>query len=158
MSRLRLLGLLFALVLALPLQAREAAPLAADEATEKRLVTISSELRCLVCQNESLAGSNAELANDLRREIRTMIRAGKSDAEITDFMVSRYGDFVRYRPPVNPVTWLLWFGPFVLLAGAAYGLVRMVRSNQRASATTPTLDEAQRAKAQSLLQDTDKLP
>lgn len=158
MIRLRFLGFFIAFLFALPLQAREAVPMAADAATEQRLVAISSELRCLVCQNESIAGSNAELANDLRREIRTMIRDGKSDAEIMDFMVSRYGDFVRYRPPVNPVTWLLWFGPFVLLAGAAYGLVRMVRSNQRASATTPTLDEAQRAKAQSLLQDTDKLP
>ena len=156
--RLLLGCLLTGLFLAFPLHAREAAPLAQDEAAEKRLNAISTELRCLVCQNESLAGSNAELAHDLRREIRGMIQAGKSDAEIMDFMVSRYGDFVRYRPPVNPVTWLLWFGPFVLLAGAAYGLVRMVRSNQRASATTPTLDEAQRAKAQSLLQDTDKLP
>ena len=155
----RLLGcLLTGLFLAFPLHAREAAPLAQDEAAEKRLNAISAELRCLVCQNESLAGSNAELAHDLRREIRGMIQAGKSDAEIMDFMVSRYGDFVRYRPPVNPVTWLLWCGPFVLLAGAAYGLVRMVRGNQRSNAATPTLDEAQRANAQSLLQDTDKLP
>ena len=127
MSRLRLLGLLFALVLALPLQAREAAPLAADEATEKRLVTISSELRCLVCQNESLAGSNAELANDLRREIRTMIRAGKSDAEITDFMVSRYGDFVLYRPPLKGTTLLLWFGPALFFAVGLVALIRHLR-------------------------------
>jgi len=155
----------FALLLALQCalaglaaQANEAAPLAADPVVEARMVAISEELRCLVCQNESLAASRAELAEDLRREVRSLIREGKSDAEIRDFLVSRYGDFVRYRPPVNPVTWLLWFGPFVLLAGAAYGLVRMVRGNQRASAATPTLDEAQRAKAQSLLQDTDKLP
>ena len=131
---------------------------ATDAALADRLHRFTQDLRCLVCQNESLAGSRADLALDLKREIRSLIKAGKSDAEIMDFMVSRYGDFVRYRPPVNPVTWLLWFGPFVLLAGAAYGLVRMVRGNQRASATTPTLDEAQRAKAQSLLQDTDKLP
>ena len=150
--------LLAFVLLAPPAFAGEAEPLAQDEAAEKRLVEISTELRCLVCQNESLSGSNAELAHDLRREIRSMIQAGKSDNEIMEFMVSRYGDFVRYRPPVNPVTWLLWFGPFVLLAGAAYGLVRMVRGNQRSNATTPTLDEAQRAKAQSLLQDTDKLP
>ena len=149
--------LLAGLFLAFPLHAKEAAPLAQDEAAEKRLVAISSELRCLVCQNESLAGSNAELAHDLRREIRGQIQAGKSDGEIMDFMVSRYGDFVRYRPPVNPVTWLLWFGPFLLLAGAVYGLVRMVRGGQRANQQPPTLDEAQRAKAQSLLQDTDKL-
>jgi cytochrome c-type biogenesis protein CcmH len=74
------------------------------------MVAISAELRCLVCQNESLAGSRADLAMDLKREIRSQIQVGKSDAEIMDFMVSRYGDFVRYRPPVNPVTWLLWFG------------------------------------------------
>jgi cytochrome c-type biogenesis protein CcmH/NrfF len=98
---------------------------------EKRMVAISAELRCLVCQNESLAGSRADLAMDLKREIRSQIQAGKSDAEIMDFMVSRYGDFVRYRPPVNPVTWLLVW-PFVLLAGAAYGL-RMVRGNQRSN-------------------------
>ena len=143
MSRLRLLGLLFALVLALPLQAREAAPLAADEATEKRLVTISSELRCLVCQNESLAGSNAELANDLRREIRTMIRAGKSDAEITDFMVSRYGDFVLYRPPLKGSTLLLWFGPLLLLLVAllAWTVVRVARLTPpaRRSVSVPTI-------------------
>ena len=149
--------LLAGLFLAFPLHAKEAAPLAQDEAAEKRLVAISSELRCLVCQNESLAGSNAELAHDLRREIRGQIQAGKSDGEIMDFMVSRYGDFVRYRPPVNPVTWLLWFGPFVLLAGAVYGLVRIVRTHQRDAEPQP-LDEAQRAKAQSILQAPDRLP
>ena len=146
MSRLRLLGLLFALVLALPLQAREAAPLAADEATEKRLVTISSELRCLVCQNESLAGSNAELANDLRREIRTMIRAGKSDAEITDFMVSRYGDFVRYRPPLKGSTVLLWFGPALLLAGGLGALLLTLRRRNAAIDAAPlSADELRQA-------------
>jgi len=97
--------------------AGEAAPLAADEAVEKRLVAISEELRCLVCQNESIAGSQADLANDLRREIRKMIGEGKTDREILDFMVARYGDFVRYRPPVKPSTWALWGGPFILLAG-----------------------------------------
>ena len=93
-----LVCILLTLLIAPPLHAKEAAPLAQDEAAEKRLVEISSELRCLVCQNESLAGSNAELAQDLRREIRTMIQDGKSDGEIMNFMVSRYGDFVRYRP------------------------------------------------------------
>jgi cytochrome c-type biogenesis protein CcmH/NrfF len=90
--------------------------MAADVEIEKRMVAISEELRCLVCQNESLAGSHAELAQDLRREIRKMIAEGKSDKEILDFMVGRYGDFVRYSPPVKPTTWLLWGGPF-LLAG-----------------------------------------
>ena len=150
MSRLRLLGLLFALVLALPLQAREAAPLAADEATEKRLVTISSELRCLVCQNESLAGSNAELANDLRREIRTMIRAGKSDAEITDFMVSRYGDFVLYRPPLKGTTLLLWFGPALFFAVGLVALIRYLRRRNLAIKDAP-LTATEQAELERLL-------
>ena len=151
------LALLLALQFALPAPANEAPPLAQDPVVEKRMVAISAELRCLVCQNESLAGSRADLAMALKREIRSQIQAGKSAAEIMDFMVSRYGDFVRYRPPVNPVTWLLWFGPFVLLAGAVYGLVRIVRTHQRDAEPQP-LDEAQRAKAQSILQAPDRLP
>lgn len=120
------------LVLALALcsafaQAREAAPLAADVVVEKRMVEISEELRCLVCQNESLAGSHAELAEDLRREIRVMIKQNKSNDEIMEFMVSRYGDFVRYRPPMKASTYLLWFGPFLLLAGAIITLVLYLR-------------------------------
>jgi len=151
------LALLLALQCALAAHASEAPPLAEDPVVEKRMVAISEELRCLVCQNESLAGSRADLALDLKREIRTLIKSGKTDAEIMDFMVSRYGDFVRYRPPVNPVTWLLWFGPFVLLLGAIFVLVRMVRNSQRADAAPPALDAAQRAKAQSLLQDPENL-
>lgn len=155
MSALRLLGLVLALALALPLQAREAAPLAADEATEKRLVTISSELRCLVCQNESLAGSNAELANDLRREIRGLIRAGKSDAEITDFMVSRYGDFVLYRPPLKGSTLLLWFGPLLLLLVALAAMIRYLRRRASAPDAMP-LTDAQRRQADRLLDSGDR--
>lgn len=148
---------LLVLFLALQFQvasfAGEAVPLAEDPVVEQRLIAISEELRCLVCQNESLAGSRADLAQDLRREIRTLIKAGKSDAEIMEFLVSRYGDFVRYRPPVKPVTWMLWFGPFVLLLGAVFLLVRMVRRQR--SGPAPVLDAAQREKAQSLLQDTE---
>ena len=155
MSALRLLGLVLALALALPLQAREAAPLAADEATEKRLVTISSELRCLVCQNESLAGSNAALANDLRREIRGLIRAGKSDAEITDFMVSRYGDFVLYRPPLKGSTLLLWFGPLLLLLVALAAMIRYLRRRASAPDAMP-LTDAQRRQADRLLDSGDR--
>lgn len=112
--------------------AKEAAPLAENEATEKRLVAISSELRCLVCQNESLSGSNAELAHDLRREIRTLINEGKSDQEIMDFMVSRYGDFVRYLPPLKRTTLLLWFGPVLLFVGALGALVFYLRRRNKA--------------------------
>lgn len=150
-----LLALLLALQCALSAHAGEAAPLADDPLVEQRLIVISEELRCLVCQNESLAGSRADLALDLRRELRTLIKAGKSDAEIMDFMVSRYGDFVRYRPPVKPSTWLLWFGPFLLLIAAVVVLLRRVRRSQR-GASEPTLDPTQRAKAQALLQDTER--
>ena len=147
-----LLALFMALQMAASSYAGEAAPMAEDPVVEQRLLVISEELRCLVCQNESLAGSRADLAQDLRREIRTLIRTGKTDAEIMEFLVSRYGDFVRYRPPVKPVTWLLWFGPFVLLIGGLVVLFRLVR-HQR-SGQAPVLDPEQRAKAKSLLQDT----
>ena len=109
------------------LHAGEARPRAENELTEKRLVAISSELRCLVCQNESLAGSNAELAVDLRREIRTLINDGKSDTEIMEFMVSRYGDFVRYRPPLKGSILLLWFGPGLLFVAGLLALVLYLR-------------------------------
>jgi cytochrome c-type biogenesis protein CcmH len=132
-------------VASLAAHAKEAAPLAADEATEQRLVAISSELRCLVCQNESLSGSHAELANDLRREIRTLIRDGKSDSQIMDFMVSRYGDFVRYRPPLKASTWLLWFGPALLLVGGIATLFIYLRRRNRAIDETPlSADQLQR--------------
>ena len=107
--------------------AKEAAPLAQDEAVEKRMVTISEELRCLVCQNESLAASRADLAQDLRREIREQIGQGKSDKEILDFMTGRYGDFVRYRPPLKGTTLFLWFGPFLLLVVGVVALVLYLR-------------------------------
>ena len=146
------------LVLALTMQcgtgafAREAAPLEVDEAVEKRLVAITEELRCLVCQNESIAGSQADLANDLRREVREMIRAGKTDREILDFMVARYGDFVRYRPPVRPTTWLLWGGPFLLLIGGVGALLLFLRRRNRLIATAaPALTEEQRRAAAALL-------
>ena len=136
------------------LHAGEAQPLAADEVTEKRLVAISTELRCLVCQNESLSGSHAELANDLRREIRTLIKDGRSDAEIREFMVSRYGDFVRYRPPLKGTTLLLWFGPGVLFVGGLAALVLYLRRRDRAISDTPLTADEQR-QADALLQDTD---
>jgi cytochrome c-type biogenesis protein CcmH len=132
--------------------AGEATPLAEDPIVEQRLVTIAEELRCLVCQNESLAGSRADLAQDLRREVRTLIKSGKSDAEIKEFLVTRYGDFVLYRPPVKPVTWLLWFGPLLLLLGAAWILINNVRRSQN-QRDLPKLDDEQRAKAQALLQE-----
>lgn len=130
--------------------AREAAPMAADVEVEKRMVAISEELRCLVCQNESLSGSHAELAQDLRREIRTMIGEGKTDKEILDFMVARYGDFVRYRPPMKPTTWLLWGGPFLFMAGGLAVLIAFLRRRAREN-VTPELSEDERRRAAALL-------
>lgn len=95
--------------------AQEARPLADDPVLEARVLRIAEELRCLVCQNETIAASHADLAVDLRRQIRLMLQQGQSEAQILDFMVQRYGDFVLYRPPVKRSTWLLWGGPFVLL-------------------------------------------
>ncbi|EXI77507.1 MAG: Cytochrome c-type biogenesis protein CcmH precursor [Candidatus Accumulibacter appositus] len=134
--------------------AGEAQPLAENPVTEKRLLEISTELRCLVCQNESLAGSHAELANDLRREIRTLINDGKTDDEIMDFMVSRYGDFVRYRPPLKGTTLLLWFGPGVLFVVGLAGLLRYLRRRDRTITDSPLSAEEHR-RAEALLHDND---
>lgn len=110
--------------------AAEARPLSDDPVVEARLQAIAEDLRCLVCQNETLAASRAELAEDLRREIRGLIRQGKSDQEVLDFLVARYGDFVRYRPPFKPSTWLLWLAPFLMLAAGLILLYRLLK-NQR---------------------------
>ena len=108
--------ILFVLLLTLPLLAMgEARPLGNDPAVEARLKALSQELRCLVCQNQTLADSAAPLAEDLRQEIREQIAKGLSDKEITDYLVARYGNFVRYRPPVESQTLLLWVGPLLLL-------------------------------------------
>ncbi|WP_243391889.1 cytochrome c-type biogenesis protein [Polynucleobacter meluiroseus] len=124
------------------LSAKEAISLTDDPVLEQRLITISEEMRCLVCQNESLAGSRSDLANDLRQEIRVQIKAGKSDAQIRDFMVERYGDFMLYRPPVKPITWFLWLGPFaLLLAGMIALLTYLKRRNKEIIAAELTDDE-----------------
>ncbi len=129
---------------------REAPLMAEDPKLEARLVDISQELRCLVCQNESLASSHAELADDLRNEVRELIRSGKSDQEIKDFLVSRYGDFVLYRPEVKPLTWVLWFGPFLLLVIAAIFLGLYLRQRRALAVPTALSDEA-RERAKQLL-------
>jgi cytochrome c-type biogenesis protein CcmH len=97
---------------------------AAEAELDRRVRVFSKDVRCLVCQNESLAESGAELALDLRREIRDQMKAGKSDEQIVAFLTERYGDFVLYRPPLKPITYPLWFGPFALLAGALAALSR----------------------------------
>ena len=121
--------------------AKDAVPLADDPVLEQRLISISEEMRCLVCQNESLAGSRSDLANDLRREIRTLIKEGKSDDQIRDFMVERYGDFVLYRPPVKPTTWLLWIGPFVILLIGIAGLLTYLRRRNNAVSNIPLSED-----------------
>ena len=109
--------------------AGEPNPLAEDPALESRLKAMSQELRCLVCQNSTLADSSAPLAEDLRKEIRVQLRAGKSDKEVVDYLVARYGDLVRYRPPVNNETALLWFGPFLLLISGGFILYRVLKKH-----------------------------
>jgi len=132
--------------------AKDAVPLADDPVTEQRLITISEEMRCLVCQNESLAGSRSDLANDLRREIRILINEGKTDEQIRNFMVERYGDFVLYRPPVKPITWLLWIGPFVILLAGIIGLMVYLRRRNQ-SMPSATLSEADNRRIDALLRD-----
>lgn len=137
--------------------AKEASLMAEDPVVEQRLIAISEELRCLVCQNESLAGSRADLAMDLRRELRTLIKQGKTDAEIREFMVSRYGDFVLYRPPVKPTTWLLWAAPFgLMVAGLVALFVYLRRRNSEVANTATGLTDEESKRAEALLQEGDK--
>ncbi|MEJ5210306.1 MAG: cytochrome c-type biogenesis protein [Burkholderiales bacterium] len=143
------LALLLALVFA-PLHAKEAVPVAEDPVLEARLNRLAKELRCLVCQNESLADSQADLAADLRREIREMMRQGKSDGEITRYLTARYGDFVLYRPPVKPTTWLLWFGPFLLAGAAIAGFIYFLARRRRSLPDAP-LSPEEEARVQALL-------
>ena len=116
-----------------------------------RYKTLIYELRCLVCQNQNLADSNADLAADLRREVHRMILAGKSDEDVIDFMVTRYGDFVLYRPPLKAKTVLLWSGPFVLGVGALVLLLMSLRRRAAERATPTLLSDDERARLQSLL-------
>lgn len=142
---------LFALMLCLlPLAvvAGEAQPMNKDPALEKRVMALSAELRCLVCQNQSLADSHAELAADLRNEVRELMKSGKSDAEVVDYLVARYGDFVRYRPPMNTTTALLWFGPLILaVIGAGVLFFNLAKRRRRIAETTLTDEERKRAAA-----------
>ena len=130
--------------------AKEAAQAAANPALEARVMAISEELRCLVCQNQTIADSHADLAVDLRNQVRTKLAAGESERQIKDFMVERYGDFVLYRPPLKASTVLLWVGPFALLALAAFALWRAIRQRaQRLASAAPS--DAELARARRLL-------
>ena len=139
-----------------PLQAKEAVLSAEDPVLEKRLIHISEELRCMVCQNESLASSRAELANDLREEVRKLIREDRSDSQIKEYLVTRYGDFVLYKPEVKPLTWVLWFGPFLLLVLAIFGMAYYLRQRQSAQNSRSTLSDEDRRKVQEILKSGDK--
>ncbi len=115
-----------------------------DPDKEARFKQFSEELRCLVCQNQSLADSNAELAMDLRNELYKMIQNDATDDEIVSFMVDRYGDFVLYKPPVKPTTWILWFGPFILTAIGLIILLRMIRNTGKQSNAKLSAEEQKR--------------
>lgn len=127
------------------LWAQEAQPLQTNAAVEVQVERLSTQLRCLVCQNQTIADSHAELAQDLKQEIREMATKGMTDQAIIDYLVSRYGDFVRYKPPFNPATSLLWLGPFGLLLAGGVGLFVMLRRRQKMTADAPlSSDEARK--------------
>jgi len=144
MKRVLILFVMF-ISLAAPELAKEARSVE-DPQIEKRMQALTQQLRCLVCQNETLADSHADLAEDLRKEIREQMKAGKSDQEIIAFLTQRYGDFVLYNPPVKATTYLLWFGPFVLLIGGTLLLYRYVKHRREIIQDQPlTADEHKRA-------------
>ena len=129
---------------------KEAVPVAENPEIERRMIALSEELRCLVCQNESLAGSRSDFAKDIRREIREQLIANKSNKEITDFLVARYGDFVLYRPPLRINTMLLWFGPFIFLLIGACALIIYLRQRRKQLEEAP-LSEEQIEQAEEIL-------
>jgi len=142
-------ALLGALLAAAPAWAADAAPAAADPVREARMMALAAELRCLVCQNQTIADSHAGLAEDLRQQIREMLAKGMSDREILGYMTDRYGDFVLYRPPFKSSTALLWAGPALLLVGALGGLAIVLRRRQRLGddAFDPDMPEEQETAA-----------
>jgi len=139
------------LVVALLLTPLYAAPVVTyDFASEEQEVLfnkLSNELRCLVCQNQAIADSNADLAKDLRDEIFGMLQQGKSEEEIIEFMVARYGDFVLYKPPLKPLTWLLWFGPALVLIAGFFFVVRIINSQKKVVVAEMSSEEIERLKA-----------
>ncbi len=144
-----LLLLMFA-IFPLLASAREAQSSAADPVLEERVMNLSKELRCLVCQNETLADSRADLAEDLRGQIREQMKAGKSNKEIVDYLTARYGKFILYNPPVDPTTYFLWFGPFILLLAGLFLLFRYVKQRRKLIIEEP-LSPDERLRAEGLL-------
>jgi cytochrome c-type biogenesis protein CcmH len=145
------------LLLLLPgARAGEALPTSDDAVLEKRVMEVAGELRCLVCQNQTIADSHAQLAVDLKNQVREKLRQGMTEQQIVDFMVARYGDFVLYRPQVKSVTWILWFGPFILLALALGALAIKLRQRRSVMRQELALSANDHARAVSLLSETDK--
>jgi cytochrome c-type biogenesis protein CcmH len=151
---IRALLLALALLVSGPAFAVEPDEILADPALEARAREISRDLRCLVCQNESIDDSNADLARDLRLLVRERLLAGDSDQQVMAYIAARYGDFVLLDPPVKPKTWALWFGPGLLLLVAGTGVVHYLRRRQTASAPAP-LDAAERKRLDALLRADD---
>jgi cytochrome c-type biogenesis protein CcmH len=149
---LSLLALVLCLLPAVAAWAKEAQPLADDPVIEKRMMALAENLRCLVCRNETIASSHAPLAADLREQIREQMRAGKSDQEIMAFMTERYSDYVLFRPPVKMTTYLLWFGPFVLL-GVGIVVQYLYLKRRRERLKEKPLSEAERRRVEALLGD-----
>ena len=145
-----LIVLLWLLCVPLTVGAETAQPMPDDPVANKRAVHLADQLRCLVCQNQTIADSNAELALDLRRQIREQIAAGRSDGQIVEFMVERYGDFVLYRPPLKGTTLFLWFGPPVLLLLGIIFLLRYLNARRKRVEQQP-LSAAERRAAEALL-------
>lgn len=136
--------------------AKEATPMAKDQELEKRVNTVSDELRCLVCQNQTIADSHAALAVDLKNQVREMLADGKTEAEVIDYMVERYGDFVRYRPPVKPTTLLLWIGPFLLLIVGGFILFISLKRRRKMAVAESELTEEEARKVEDLMHAQDQ--
>ena len=150
-------ALLSSLILpaALPVYAKEATLMAEDPITEERMQDLAANLRCLVCQNESLAGSRSDFANDLRREMRIMINEGKTNDQIIEFMVQRYGDFILFDPPMKTTTMLLWFGPLILFLIAA-GVLIVTLMRRRSQIVDIPLTDEEHSRVESLLNTDNK--
>ena len=150
-------ALAVALIASIAWGAKMEPPAGTTDPLDARLKKLETELRCLVCQNQTLADSNADLADDLRREVRELALAGKSDAEIKSYLVARYGDFVLYNPPVKATTWLLWFGPFAMLLGGGAIWWLVLKRRARALAPGAALDGGEgRLRAHDLLDEEDE--
>ena len=152
-------NLFLVLLLSLPLplaHAGEAKPTAEDPVLEKHVMALSHKLRCLVCQNQTIADSNAELAIDLRNQVREKLKQGESEKEILNYMVSRYGDFVLFKPLVKSTTWLLWFGPLLLVVLGVGVLIVMLRQRRKLMEQAQVMSAEEHARALSLLSGINK--